>query len=745
MLMLPVVRGFLKIMRTTAFAVSIMVIIIASSLSAYLPGSKAYAAGFQCQIVSVNPQTATIGTDTSFAFTVTSTTDQIAWIRVISPSGNLVIDGASSTWLTNSTFNGSAATFTGGPINPNNPIEVDVSAQVGSFSPTSWIVQASNDPTGTGHVNCTGSAPVSSTATQAPVITSISVTTTSSSAIINWTTDTASDSKVNYGLTSSYDSTKYNATLTTSHSIVLSNLPAATTYHYQVVSTDSNGGSVSSSDGTFTTQAAPPVNNPTTPTKVIVPTTSTDTTPPSVSLTSSIPKIMTTIPKVTGTASDNIAVAKVEYSTDGGLNWLPVDAATGLGSKHVTFAFTPFNLQDGSYILVARATDNSGNSATTAGVSVVIDRLPPIVGGNIISLGPQLLAPDNQGVVTIPDGAQVTLSLSATGGPTSINVTAVAATKNQKTLANFALSQSNDSGLWTGVLEFTSPGDYQLVAHAVDGAGNATARAIANVSIARPGYVDSPNGPLSGVQVTAYYLDPDTNTWTAWDGRAYGQSNPAFTNKYGAFTLLLPAGTYYLQAITDGYPPLNTAGFTITKPTPMSTILHFKTQTFFGFIFTYWFNFSVESIASQQTSVAVSFPADSVEGTAFPSLALNDTTGHTQSTVDWLGKPTVITVFNTWAPTAVETVSVLDSVANNPRFNIKPIGMQEDAARLKAFSEIETTSTPILADPDGQLATLLNIGSAPVNYFVDSNGRIEKIVSGPLTSQQLLDELEKLP
>lgn len=743
--MLLVSRGYLRAVRSTVCIVSVVVTIIASSISIYVPAARVYAAGFQCQIVSVNPHTATIGTDTAFSFTVTSTTDQIAWIRVISPSGNLVIDGASSTWLPNATFNGSAATFTGDPINPNNPIDVEVSAHVGSFSPTSWVVQASNDSTGTGHVNCPGDASVSSTATAQPVITSISVTTTVNSATVNWTTDTTTDSKVNYGLTSSYDSTKYNATPTTTHSMLLSGLSAATTYHYQVVSTDTYGGTVSSADGTFATQAAPPTSTPPTPTKVITPG-SNDKVPPGISFTSSLPKVITSMPTINGTASDNIGVAKVEYSTDGGQNWLPVDTASGLGTKKVTFSFTPLNLQDGTYTFVGRATDTSGNTATTAGMSVIIDRLPPIVGSNVISLGPQLLEPGSDGVITVPAGAEVTINLDATGGPTTINVTAVEATKAQKTVANFALSQSGDSGLWNGALSFTSPGNYQLVAHALDGAGNATTRMIANITAAQPGYILSPNGPLQNVQVTTYYLDPDTNTWTVWDGRAYGQSNPKLTNKHGAFSLLLPAGTYYLQAIASGYPPLNSAGFTINQPAPVTAMLRFRTHNFFSFIFNYWFNFSVQPITFKQAGVTSSatIAKNGAEGMALPAFALDDTTGHRQSTVDWLGKPTLITVMTTWEPTAAETLTVLNSAANDSRFNIKPVGLQEDAAHLKAFSEIDGASVTLLADPDGQLATALKVGSSPINYFVDSNGRIDKVISGSLSVQQVRDVLEAM-
>ena len=59
---------------------------------------------------------------------------------------------------------------------------------------------------------------------------------------IAWTTDEESDSRIEYGLTSAYgQSTSTNTTLTTQHSIVVSGLDAATTYHFRVVSRDAAG------------------------------------------------------------------------------------------------------------------------------------------------------------------------------------------------------------------------------------------------------------------------------------------------------------------------------------------------------------------------------------------------------------------------------------------------------------------------------------------------------------------------
>lgn len=68
---------------------------------------------------------------------------------------------------------------------------------------------------------------------------------------ITWTTDLPSDSQVHYGADSAYGTdSPLDTTQVTSHSVTLTGLTAATTYHYAVAS-----GGTTSPDGTFTTVA----------------------------------------------------------------------------------------------------------------------------------------------------------------------------------------------------------------------------------------------------------------------------------------------------------------------------------------------------------------------------------------------------------------------------------------------------------------------------------------------------------
>jgi hypothetical protein len=127
--------------------------------------------------------------------------------------------------------------------------EVEVSAVA---VPTTAIIVASLDG-----ASVSFTLPLQPSSNHAPVISAVTAkSVTSSSATITWTTNKASSSQVAYGTTSAYGlMSVLGGTLVTSHSVALSGLAASTTYHYQVLSRDSQGNLASSGDFTLKTTA----------------------------------------------------------------------------------------------------------------------------------------------------------------------------------------------------------------------------------------------------------------------------------------------------------------------------------------------------------------------------------------------------------------------------------------------------------------------------------------------------------
>ena len=182
-----------------------------------------------------------------------------------------------------------------------------------------------------------------------PNISGISVSgITTTSANISWTTDVPSTTQVEYGITTAYGTlTTLNSTLSASHSQALAGLTLGTLFHYRVRSKNSSGIESIGGDAVFST------NN------------TTDTTPPAVSMTSpsSGANVSNTV-TVSGTATDNVAIARVQFMMDG------ANLGSAVTASPYQTAWDTTTATNGSHSLSAMAVDTSNNTATATPITV---------------------------------------------------------------------------------------------------------------------------------------------------------------------------------------------------------------------------------------------------------------------------------------------------------------------------------------------------------------------------------------
>jgi len=557
-----------------------------------------------------------------------------------------------------------------------------------------------------------------------------------------------------YGTTPAYGSQQGSSAFVTLHRITLSGLRLSTGYHFKVLSEDVNNTSAASADNTFltpaattttTVQKAPASSAPLT--KITI--RHTETIPPTIQL-SKISGAYKHAPLLTGSADDNAGIAAVEYSLDGGVNWLPVDSLAGAGAKHVTYSFTPVVPQDGNYEMVARATDTSGNKTSTSVQTLIIDRLPPLVGGNILSVGPQLIEPDSDGTIRAQQGVDQTITMSAIGGATSITLEAVAgvapAAGSRQYSESFNLTYSTDTGLWSGVASFGRPGRYSLTAIALDGAGNKTTRQLNAVNVSPPGHILSSNSRKAlDAQVNVYYLEPETNAWVVWDAAAYGQQNPQHTRKDGSFMLYLPAGKYYLKAKAHGYHDYVSSIFTLKRVTPVTANLLLKPMrgpSIAGHYLSFP-NLSTDRLPfTDQEQSQISH--NDLIGKAAPDFALLNSSGDTVHFAQLLGRPTVLVMDSLWSPTGTEQLSALTKLQANQDINIYPVALQEGLGKVQASMAIAGSSLTWLVDPDSNLTSSYGVKSLPTIYFLDRSGIVRYVETGPLNPTQIMEIVSRL-
>jgi peroxiredoxin len=684
-----------------------------------------------------------------------SDTVPISWVKIVRPNSNWIINGADGQGF-DAGINENDVTFTSGSINPSDSHWFTISMQSADVTDSgSWSVLASDggDPVSCGNPPASIINPSLGDLTISDVVIS---DVTADSVKISWTTDRDANSFIDYGLDSNYGSEQSDPGFTSSHSIILTGLTPNTGYHYMLKSQDNYGNTIQTNDNSFVsavessapTTTTQTVTVTTTTTKTVtvtptpVPTPVPDTTPPSISITTDFSKPFTVSPKITGSANDNKAVAKIDYSLDGGQNWSPVDNMSAPNAKSTNFDFTPQALDDGNYDLKIRATDSSGNKGFTKTYILVIDRLPPQVSGVLFSLGSQVINPRQDGSILTIGGQPLKITLSEVGGSTKVDIIVF----NLKThvLDTYPLTKNSDNGLWSGTLPLGQKGEYQLKFSAIDGANNKTETNLNKIVVVGKGFAVGQSGHIANSKITVFYQEPTSKTWQIWDGGAYFQTNPQNTDKNGNYSLFLPAGKYYIQTDADGYQTLETEFFSIDNAEPINANFSLKESKLLislGTINIYYPDFSAIITPFINNIPEISANTNSLVGKQAPFFNLVLPNQGQFDLNSLKGKPTVISFLNTWSPSSSEQVSILDKLSKNNNYNSVTIVEGDKNSKVYVFEKRGGYGLNMIADSDATLIIPYGLSTLPTHYFLDRKGIIRDVVSGVLNQDELESKL----
>lgn len=724
----------------------VMVIVAPASVSGYFTGC----------VANINPTQGNIGAAYTFTITVNNTGGgDLQWIDITMPSVDYISAGNSigNGWTTTDHTNDNGVTISGSAIQAgqSEDFQVIASTSILASAPKDWVVKVAPDANGSNSFSCTGSLQTSlggqlpqDSSSGVSAVTVKNITTTS--ATITWNTDFPASTLVYYGRTSNYsDHTNHDLSNISSHSVQITGLTAKTAYHFQVAGTNGQGNIAYSIDNTFVTadvaasgsgggKTSGPVTGP-----VVVPGSAGDNVVPKVNIATTLARSYKAPPVITGSASDNVGVGLVEYSIDGGKNWLPVNALNNAGKPDVTFSFTPTVSKDGNYDIVVRATDGAGNSVVSPLQTLVIDKLPPIVGGDVTSVGAQMVKPNDQGVTRALIGSDMHISLSAVGGPTTIAIDAVRDGK-KKTTQSFSLTQSPVTGLWSGVLNFQFAATYQLSVRALDGAGNRTDRQLGVVTVDQPASIrDSSSGKALDGTLTVFYRDPETQTWALWDGSSYDQSNPMRSTQTEGYGVYLPGGTYYFEAKASGYAPTITKSFSLSEPTIISSDLKLSRRPGLHVgpidVSIPWFGNRQDLVDLGRRSANVR--SSSTLDKPLPNFNLSTTSGTPISLDKLYGKPTVLVFVSTWAAPARDQLSILNEL-DMKNINVLPVGAGESGSRISSYMKVAGFIIPAAIDDANKLTSELGVSGLPTTLFVDRHGVVKKVMVGVLSKEEIV-------
>jgi Bacterial Ig domain len=277
-----------------------------------------------------------------------------------------------------------------------------------------------------------------------------------------------------------------------------------------------------------------------------------DTSPPSVAISS--PAASVTVRGtigVAGTASDNVQVASVAVSVDGGAY------VAAQGTTSWSFALDTRSLVDGAHTVTARAKDAAGN-ATTASVrftSSNADTTPPVV---------TISAPS--GGATLGGTVSVSGTAADTGGLAGVSVS----------VDGGLYQPATGTSSWTDGLDTTSlaDGTHTVTARAIDTSGNAATASVSvnvqNADTTAPSVqVSSPaaGATLSGtatVSGTASDNVQVASVAVSVDGGGFSSAQGTIAWTYALSTTSLANGAHTISVrATDGAGNATTANVSV--------------------------------------------------------------------------------------------------------------------------------------------------------------------------------------
>ncbi len=291
-----------------------------------------------------------------------------------------------------------------------------------------------------------------------------------------------------------------------------------------------------------------------------------DTTPPTVAISSPVngATLNTAAFDVSGTAGDTgSGVQKVEVSVDGD--------AYALAAGTASWLYSASGLSDGTHTITAKATDNTGNTATTS-ISITVDTASPTVA---------ISSPVNGATLNT-----AAFDVSGTSGDTGSGVQKV-----EVSIDGGAYALASGTTSWLYGVSGLSDGSHTITAKATDNTGNTATTSISITVDTTPpviltysvsGYVtDNYGTELGGVLVqdgsksattlaSGYY----SITGIANGTYTFSYSKPGFDTGYLAVTINGADNTSANIKIYDNTPPAQVTG--LRNGTPSRTTIDLR-------------------------------------------------------------------------------------------------------------------------------------------------------------------------
>jgi len=133
-------------------------------------------------------------------------------------------------------------------------------------------------------------------------------------------------------------------------------------------------------------------------------------------------------------------------------------------------------------------------------------------------------------------------------------------------------------------------------------------------------------------------------------------------------------------------------------------------------------------------------------GEAAPAFSLTALDESQVSLADFQGRAVVINFWTTWCPECVDEMPALEAIhqAYGDRVVVLGVNMREPAAIVAPFAQRYGVTYPVLLDRSESVARLYRVKGVPETWIVAPDGTAVLHRLGPMTFEQLRDELDRV-
>ena len=139
------------------------------------------------------------------------------------------------------------------------------------------------------------------------------------------------------------------------------------------------------------------------------------------------------------------------------------------------------------------------------------------------------------------------------------------------------------------------------------------------------------------------------------------------------------------------------------------------------------------------------------EGNMAPDFTLYNLDGKPLTLSDLKGKRVVLNFWTTWCPPCRAEMPHMQEYYEKYKKedNVEIVGVnltydREKVERVEQFLKSFNITFPIVLEPDGSVASQYKIITIPSTFMIDTEGRIQKQIIGPLDLETLRDNVIQL-